>query len=296
KEIKLSGCQFNPYASSPPKDLYAKLSKVMESATTSNYKEAWTEIEEDIIKKVRDLLLDARGKVGNLNSRESEACIRLCESVLNSSPEHVQGILKDETQQCREDIKYEIENALKKVEEVMQNKDIQDISELLDCYNSGQAKITINSDVNKMVREIVACIYLKQMANGEMAEMYKSLIKLYRFKNLKQALINTLLDTHTNIVTNFAGGASAIAQMKKSFDFIFVCLEFKTNLTDSIDPDELLPHNFNEDIKKLNNTISEFFDSHRQRYKKGIEAMNTEEIHSVLRVRGVQICAQFFMY
>ncbi|ETN98275.1 hypothetical protein RFI_39235, partial [Reticulomyxa filosa] len=175
-------------------------------------------------------------------------------------------------QQCREDIKYEIENALK--------KSGGNISELLDCYNSGQAKITINSDVNKMVREIVACIYLKQMANGKMAVMYKSLDQ--HFARVSENL------THTNIVTNFAGGVSAIAQMKKAFDFIFVCLEFKTNLTDTIDPDELLPHNFNEDIKKLNNTISEFFDLHRQRYKKGIEAMNTEEIHSILRV---QICA-----
>ncbi|ETO11504.1 hypothetical protein RFI_25872, partial [Reticulomyxa filosa] len=297
KKIKLSDCQFNPYVSNSPKDLYAKLNKVMESVTTSNYKEAWTEIEEDIIKKVRDLLLDARGKVSNSNSRESEACIRLCESVLNSLPERVQGILKDEIQQCREDIKYEIENALKEVEQVIQNKDIQDISELLDRYNSGRARITINSGVNKMAREIVACIS-EQMANGEMAEMHKSLIKLCHFKTLKQKIVgldqhfarvrenltSAFNKYHANIVTNFARSASAIAQMKKAFDFIFVCLEFKTNSTDSIDPDELLPHNFNENIKKLNNTISEFFDSHRQRYKKNIEAMNTEEIQSVLRV------------
>ncbi|ETO04255.1 hypothetical protein RFI_33142, partial [Reticulomyxa filosa] len=258
KDIKLSGCQFSPYASNPPKDLYAKLSKVMESATTSNYKEAWTEIEEDITKKVRDLLLDARGKVSNSNSRESESCIRLCGSVLNSLPEHMQTILRDEVRQCRDDIKYEAETSLKEVEQVMQQKNAQDINELLDRCNINQEK-TIKSGVDKMAREIVSRID-KQWIDEETSEALSSMEELYRFKNTFKKKMPDL----DRYFVNARGSLSNI------------------NAAGDVNTDELLPPNFNEKIKELDNKISTYFTSLQQKYKKSIETMSAEELHAVL--------------
>ncbi|ETO05050.1 hypothetical protein RFI_32346, partial [Reticulomyxa filosa] len=300
KEIKLSGCQFNPYASNPPKALYDKLDKVMQIAATSNYREAWEEIEGDITKKVRDLLLDAREKVTNSNSRESEACIRLCESVLNSLPEHVQEILKDEIQQCREDIKYEIENALKEVEQVMQKKNVQDINELLSRCNSNQEK-TIKSGVDKMAREIVSRID-KQWMDGETSEALSSMEELYRFKNTfkkkmpdldryfinaRDSLSSSFDKYQKHIITTFESvdrGTTGLEWTEKAFDFVLICLEVKTNPTGDIDPDELLPLNFNEKIKELDSKTYNYFVSLQQRFKKSMEAMNVEELHAVLNV------------
>ncbi|ETO31352.1 Helicase conserved domain containing protein, partial [Reticulomyxa filosa] len=110
KNINLSECQFNPYAFNPPKDIYAKLNKAMQATATHNYKEAWDEIQQDITKKIRDQLLETHQKVHSLNARDIDIRIRLCESVLNSLPEHMQPILKAEILHCREDINYEREH------------------------------------------------------------------------------------------------------------------------------------------------------------------------------------------
>ncbi|ETO15068.1 hypothetical protein RFI_22295, partial [Reticulomyxa filosa] len=202
KEIKLSGCQFNPYASNPPKAFYDKLDKVMQTATAYNYKDTWKEIEEDITKKV--------------NSRESKYCIRLCESVLNYLPEHMQVILKDEIKRCQEDIDCEIENGSKEVEQMMQKKDIKEINELLERCNLNQEK-AIEFGIYKMARDIVLRME-SQWDDGQNLAALLSMGELYRFKNIFKKmpeitryyadshnyLSNTFDKHHKNIISTFA--------------------------------------------------------------------------------------------
>ncbi|ETO03342.1 anchored putative adhesin, partial [Reticulomyxa filosa] len=96
KQINLKESCFNPYAPNPPKELYVKLSK-------NNYKESWDAIEEDITQKVRDQLMEIRKQAKNLNPKELETSFRVCKSVLNSLPKHMEEILGEEIKQCRED-------------------------------------------------------------------------------------------------------------------------------------------------------------------------------------------------
>ncbi|ETO00898.1 hypothetical protein RFI_36542, partial [Reticulomyxa filosa] len=103
KQINLKESYFNPYASNPPKELYVKLSKVMNTFFKNNYKESWDAIEEDITQKVRDQLMEIRKQAKNLNPKELETSFRVCKSVLNSLPKHMEEILGEEIKQCRED-------------------------------------------------------------------------------------------------------------------------------------------------------------------------------------------------
>jgi len=106
KDIKLKGGQPNPYCTNPPKELYAKLKDAQEGATY-NYKNTWEQIEEDIFFKVREQLKKARKMTAKSKSRECGACLRLCDSVVQSLPDHMKIILKEERKQCREDIEKE---------------------------------------------------------------------------------------------------------------------------------------------------------------------------------------------
>ncbi|ETO23109.1 hypothetical protein RFI_14076, partial [Reticulomyxa filosa] len=180
KNISLSNSHFNPYASNPPKALYDKLNKVMQTAATYNYKERWEEIEDDITKKVREQLVKIREKLRITESREIETRIRICESILTSLPEHMQTILREEIVQCRGDIKYEAEHASKEVEQVMQKKNIQDINELLARCTINQEK-AIRAGVDDMAREVIARMD-KQWSEGDTKGALLSMSELYRFK------------------------------------------------------------------------------------------------------------------
>ncbi|ETO02833.1 hypothetical protein RFI_34580, partial [Reticulomyxa filosa] len=140
KNIDLKIAKFNPYVSDPPKNLYAKLDKVMHTASTYNYKESWDAIEEDITQKVRDQLQEIRKQVKEFDWRKLETRVRFCESVLNSLPKHMRKILGDEIKQCHDDIKCDLENSAIEVEQVTQKRNVQDINELLNSSTSNQKR------------------------------------------------------------------------------------------------------------------------------------------------------------
>ncbi|ETO03159.1 ATPase, partial [Reticulomyxa filosa] len=152
KDIDLKTSNFNPYVSDPPKDLYAKLEKVMQTAST-NYEGPWDAIEENIIQKVREQLLEIREQVKEFDLQKLETRIRVCESVLNSLPKHMQDTLGEEIKQCHNDVKCEIENMLKEVEQVIQKRNVQDINELLNRSTSNQ-KRNIEVGVDKIMQDI----------------------------------------------------------------------------------------------------------------------------------------------
>ncbi|ETO27642.1 purine NTPase, partial [Reticulomyxa filosa] len=286
KNVNLGNCQFNPYTSDPPKALYDKLNKVMQTAATYNYKDRWGEIEEDITKKVREQLLEAREKVSALNSRESKSCIRLCESVLNYLPEHMQLILKDEIERCQEDVDYEIENGSKEVEQVMQKKDLKEINELLERCNVNQEK-AIKFGINKMARDVVSRME-SQWDDGQNLEAFSKIARYYT--EAYNSLSNTFDKHHKNIINTFASvgrNISGLEWMKKSFTFILDCMEMKIAAKNDIDADMLLPRNFNEKIKELDHKISSYFNSLLQDYETSIKTMNDEELHTVLDIMKI---------
>ncbi|ETN99341.1 intracellular protein transport protein USO1, partial [Reticulomyxa filosa] len=287
KRIDLKTSDFNPYASNPPKNLYVKLDKVMHTASTYNYKESWDAIEEDITQKVRDQLQEIRKQVKEFDSRKLETRILFCESVLNSLPKHMQEILGDEIKQCNDEVKYEIENMLKEVEQVIQKRNVQDINELLNRSTPNQ-KRNIEVGVNKIGQDIVSQMD-KQWTEEDTEGALKSFIELAHFiKTLKgkidldryfkqacESLENTFDKYQRNIITNFDTldqDKSMLKWMERAFTFVISCIDLK----------DIDTSNMNEKIKELQNKTLDYFTSFQERYKKSMDAKNAEELHVVL--------------
>ncbi|ETO09024.1 viral A-type inclusion protein, partial [Reticulomyxa filosa] len=234
KKINLKTSDFNPYASNPPKNLYTKLEKVMHTASTYNYKESWDAIEEDITQKVREQLLEIRKQVKELDSRKLETRIRVCESVLNSLPKHMQEIFGDEIKQCNEDVKYELENILKEVNQVIQKGNAQEIYDLFNRSTSNQ-RTSIEFGVNKIMEGIISRMD-KQWVEEDTAGALDTFAELVRFiKTLKgkidldryfkqacESLENTFDKYQRNIITNFDTldqDKSMLKWMERAFTF-----------------------------------------------------------------------------
>ncbi|ETO01668.1 hypothetical protein RFI_35772, partial [Reticulomyxa filosa] len=295
KKINLKTSDFNPYASNPPKNLYTKLEKVMHTASTYNYKESWDAVEEDITQKVREQLQEVRKQVKDLNSREVEARIRVCESVLNSLPKHMQEILKEEIKQCHDDIKCDLEHSSKEVEQVIQKKNAQEIKELLSRSTQSQKK-KIELGVDKIVQDIVSRMdrqWTEEDTEGALKNFVelacftntlKSEVDLGRyFSNARNNLENMFNKYQKNIITNFDSldqDTSTLKWMEKAFTFIISCIELKT--ANGINANALLPSNFNIKIKELDDKTWDYFASFQERYKKSLNATHAAELNTVL--------------
>ncbi|ETO07388.1 viral A-type inclusion protein, partial [Reticulomyxa filosa] len=233
KDIDLKTSNFNPYASNPPKDLYAKLIK-------------------RITQKVRDQLQEIRKQVKDLSSRELEARIRVCESVLNSLPKHMQDILGEEIKQCHDDVKCEIENI---------KGNVQDINELLNRSTSNQ-KRNIEFGVNKIMEDIISRMD-KQWAEEDTAGALNTFIELVRFINTlkskinldkyinraRDSLENTFDKYQRNIITNFDTldqDTSMLKWTERAFTFVISCIDLKANMS-GIDTSNM---NEKNDIKR----------------------------------------------
>ncbi|ETO04468.1 hypothetical protein RFI_32928, partial [Reticulomyxa filosa] len=297
KEIQLSGAQSNPYALNPPKDLYAKLNKVMQTATTYSYKSTWKEIEEDIIQKIREELLVARKKH---NSDESDSCIRICELVANSLPEHMQAILNEEIKRCHEAIKSEIRESIKKVDAVLSKKNACEIVKLLDSC-TGRQEDHIKAWVNNAAEEMVARIE-KQWENGDTQKAVTEIGKLFRFKKMfkhkvpgleklfevqHDALTNIFEKHHKHILDKLDflnSGISALELIEQSLSFAIDCMDVKTRTNSDIDVKQLLPSKFAERMKEWNIEISKCFASLQQKYEHYVETMNAMKLYTLFEI------------
>ncbi|ETO06884.1 hypothetical protein RFI_30510 [Reticulomyxa filosa] len=123
EEIKLEERTLNPYSSCPPKELYEKLNKAME--TTAMYKETWRKIQEDITQKIRAQLKDVSSKVGQLNQWKIEKRIQFCKTVLKTLPELMKSDVEEEIVACEKKIQYKIKKKMK------ETKNIEGICKLL---------------------------------------------------------------------------------------------------------------------------------------------------------------------
>ncbi|ETO33243.1 hypothetical protein RFI_03864 [Reticulomyxa filosa] len=300
RRIKLEGKQFNPYSSAPPKELYTRLIKVME--TTAIYRDTWREIEDDISQKVRNELIEARAKVGNSSSRDSNSSIRLCQSVLNTLPKHMQIMLGEEITHCNDDIKSELDHTTGVVNEVIKSKNIDDINNLLNNCTSNQEKM-IKTNVNAMAQEIVVSMN-KKWTEGDTTKALIDLKEIVHFKNTfkkkipeinkyfttaRGTLVNTFEKCQKNIGSNFDVldrgdiGSATMEWMENALDFIIQCIEVQAELTSS-DAQELMPNNFNDRIKELDLKISKYFTSLHQKYKTNVDQLNVPDLHKVLDV------------
>ncbi|ETN97341.1 hypothetical protein RFI_40192 [Reticulomyxa filosa] len=123
KNIHLVGHTFNPYASFPPREIYEKLYTIMNKGAL--YKDKWKEIENDIILKIRQLIV-AREKVGALRPWEIGSYIRLCRTVLTVLPDHMKNMLEEEIRQSEKYVLYEMEIA-GAVAEIVDNKNVNEL-------------------------------------------------------------------------------------------------------------------------------------------------------------------------
>ncbi|ETN98927.1 hypothetical protein RFI_38560, partial [Reticulomyxa filosa] len=293
--IQLKGQTSNPYSSFPPKELYEKLKRVME--TNAMYKETWNKIQEDITRKIREFLCDIRDKVGQLNPREIEACTRLCDMVLKTLPKPMKGDLEEEIKGYKDDIRHKIKDAVDTVNEVINTKNLDEINHLLKTGTLDQKKL-IQTHLVKTCQEIVTTIEKKWMEEDTQGAL-SMLKELFRYKVLfkeniqefnhffstaRNTLVSNLNKYYNDIITSIDSlfcdsvDANGTKWMVKLLDFMLQCIELKKDVSEmkeNKDKEELLPDNFNDKIKGLNAKLISFFFSLYEKRKKMFQDMNS---------------------
>ncbi|ETO21276.1 hypothetical protein RFI_15929, partial [Reticulomyxa filosa] len=297
KKIQLAGSTFNPYSSYPPREIYAKLGKVMSGCAM--YEDTWREIEDDIIQKIRNQLEDAREKVGTLRPWEMFASVRLCKTVLNVLPDHMKSTLEGEIKECEQDLVYEMNNAEETVSEVLKTRDVNDINQFLDKCTPNQKKL-VEIQVVTMARGYATGMDQK-LADGNTAEALGNLKELLhlknsiktkpielenQFKSTKSKFNNHFEKTQQETVTGFDAlsqcnfGENTINWMEKSFDFVIQCMDLKLDLKQ--EASEVMPLNFEEKIKEMDRKIFYSFTSLQQKYKTNFDQNHAVNLRKVL--------------
>ncbi|ETO08396.1 Helicase conserved domain containing protein [Reticulomyxa filosa] len=227
--------------------------------TNAMYKETWNKIQEDITRKIRELLCDIRDKVGQLAPREIESCTRLCDMVLKTLPEPMKGDLEEEIKGYKEDIGHKMKDAEDAVNEKL-----------------------IQTHLVKTCQEIVTTIEKKWMEEDTQGAL-SMLKELFRYKVLfkeniqefnhffstaRNTLVSNLNKCHNDIITSIDSifcdsvDVNGTKWMAKLLDFMLQCIELKKDVSEmkeNKDKEELLPDNFNDKIKELNAKLISFF-------------------------------------
>ncbi|ETO30347.1 hypothetical protein RFI_06773 [Reticulomyxa filosa] len=257
--IDLTGHTFNPYASSPPREIYEKLYTIMNKGAL--YKDKWKEIENNIILKIRKQLIEAREKVGTLRTWEIDSYIRLCRTVLTVLPDHMRNMLEEEINQGEKDISHETEIAAGAVAKIVDNKNINDINQFLNKCTDNQKKM-VETKVATMARDMTAGIEQK-WANEDMMGALENLKELYSLKTsikmaipdldnclkaAKVTLTNQVEKAQQKAVASFDAfkrcevGANTMEPIEKALDLVIECMNLKG------ESDELIPSNFEEKL------------------------------------------------
>ncbi|ETO36876.1 hypothetical protein RFI_00186, partial [Reticulomyxa filosa] len=293
KNIHLVGHTFNPYASFPPREIYEKLYTIMNKGAL--YKDRWKEIENDIILKTRQQLIEAREKVGALRPWEIGSYIRLCRTVLTVLPDHMKNMLEEEIRQSEKDVLYEMEIAEGAVAEIVDNKNANDINQFLDKCTANQKKM-VEAKVATMARDMTAGIEQK-WASEDTVGALKNLKELHNLKKsikmtipeldnyLKAAQVtftNQVEKVQQKTVASFDAfkrcevGANTIKPIENALDMAIECMNLKG------ESDELIPLNFEEKIKELDRNTSGCFTSLQQKYSTNFEQKNVHDLEKVL--------------
>ncbi|ETO01343.1 hypothetical protein RFI_36099, partial [Reticulomyxa filosa] len=271
KDINLEERTLNPYSSCPPKELYEKLKKIME--TTAMYKETWRKIQGDITQKIREQLKDICSKAGQLNQWDIEKRIQLCKSVLKTLPEPMKSDLEEEIVACEKEIQYRIKNENEEVNGVIKSKNVEDICKLLNNGTSNQTEL-IKANLTEITQKISNSLE-KKWAEDDIKGALEQLKELFRYKLVFQekmpelnrcisiardTLINNFDKCHNNIVTHFAFSdhfdmdTSTIEIVEKSLILVLECMTLKKDtleMKENKNKEEILPDDFNDKIKDL---------------------------------------------
>ena len=294
---KYSELDIKQYFMHPPKDICKKLGQAKE--TNSNCRITLQKIEQNIVDKFRRELENAKSleQVDTLPNPH----LRAFESALNSLPENLKDQLKQDLQNCKDDLQKSMDDYKAELVNISQSSDpIRMRNFLVKCEGEGRSSTikSAKSVMSKQIQETVVEID-NMLENEDLLGAILPIKKLYSFKKnlaedmneIKSACINVwdrLLKIFNEAYTSFkiplldsdvTLSEESCKKVEKSFDCLVDFLAFVSRLDEYEISQELFGEDTKQNLLESHEIVSNLILNQQKKYRESVETNN----HSLLK-------------
>ena len=291
---------FSPYTQNPPSDLYTELEKVFDKRGI--YSELWNEVEKDITLKFRKKLDETK-----TNYREAQIIIRKCTSIVRHLPKRMQNTLEPELKAFEEDIKINREMQNKRVEDVLNNENFNELRKLFigaqkqnddESEKSIRTKIVLklraksdkikpaltSLDANCVCESLEEMIRIRENFVGNSHGSMQRIDEIDQFltnaRNIIDIKCKEIVDTiGRGINTAHVINAVQLKNLEKQLDFMA-----KLNVSARSRRKKIFGDDFSATVKGLIDILNKFFDKTNCSFKCGLQELEVKKIEYAIKI------------